>query len=204
MNLNTIGSNNQELKLDGYFYQLKKYETYPYYRNEYGGYQQDTTKKYSQIRILPLTLYSDGSVNSLYSFSGFQDNHAFNYRIKCSLEDNNTIENAFEHFECYLRNRPENKLFFINKKAEIWNQGIYKIEDNKITIQIFYNSIGDYYLYEENGIILNDTTFVLKKAKDYQTGKEYKIEKEYHFKKMNNMPKMESYILKNKKKFNKN
>lgn len=204
MNINSIGLTANELKLNGYYYQEKSYETYPYYRNEYGGYSQDKNKKYNQIRILPIVLYPDGSANKLSSFSGMQDNSAFNYGIKCSLEDNNTIESAYEHFECYLKNRPEDNYIFINKKAEIWSQGVFKTDENKIVLQIFYNSRGNYYLYEESGKIINDTTFILNKAKDFETGKEFEINKKYMFKAMGDMPKIESYILKNKNKFDKN
>jgi len=204
MNINDIGLTKNELKLNGYYYQDKSYKTYPYYKNQYGGYSQDSTKEYNQIRILPIFLDSNGSAEKQGSISGMQDNLGFNYIAKCSLEDNNTIESAFEHFECILNNRPESKLNFINKKAEIWSQGVYKVNGSEIAIQIFYNVMGDYHLYEERGNVLNDTTFILTSAIDYQDGKTFEIEKKYHFKEMNNMPKIESYILKNKNKFEKN
>jgi hypothetical protein len=194
MNINDIGLSKNELNLNGYYYQEQSYKTYPYYKNEYGGYSQDSTKEYNQIRILPIVLSSNGSAEKQGSISGMQENLVFNYKTKCSLESDNTLESAIKHFECLLNNRPENKLNFINNKAEIWSQGVYKVNGNEIAIQIFYNVMGDYHLYEERGTVLNDTTFILTSAIDYQDGKTFEIEKEYHFKEMNNMPKIENYI----------
>ena len=204
MDINKIGLAKNELKLNGYYYLENNHKTFPYYKNEYGGYSQDTTKGYTQIRVSSLLLYADGSAHKLGSFSGMQDNAAFEYGDICALVDSNTIESAFEHFECYLKNMPEDNYFFLNKKAEIWNQGVYKTNGDEIVLQIFYNVMGDYNLYEERGKILNDTTFTLTSAIDYQDGKTFEIEKEYRFRKMDTIAKIESYILKNKNKFDKN
>lgn len=198
MDINDIGLTKKELRLDGYYYQKGTAKTHPYVRDGHGGYYLDTSISYQQIRIVPCVLYSDGSVSKLGFYSGMKDNDAFNYNMKCSLLDNNTLESAFDHFECYLKNMKDKNY---NKKYSIWNQGVYKIEDGKIVLQIFYNVWGDYYLYEERGKILNDTTFVLDSAIDYQNGKTHDIHKEFHFNSMDNMPKIESYILNNKKKF---
>ena len=118
-------------------YQEKSYKTFPYYRNVHGGYSQDFTKEYIQIRILPIILYSDGTAEKQSSISGMQDNLAFDYKTKCSLEDNNTLKSAFKHFKCLLNNRTEDNYNFINKKAEIWSQGVYKTNESEIIFQIF-------------------------------------------------------------------
>ncbi|MFH6966597.1 hypothetical protein [Flavobacterium oncorhynchi] len=203
MSLNNIGDSNT-LRKDGYYYTESYVKTNPYYRNEYGGYVRDSTKTFYQVRISTLALKENGSAMKLGSYSGMQDNLAYNFGIKCDLPDNNTLESAFEHFQCYLTELKNKNLFFLNSKAEIWDQGIYKIENNAITIQIFYNTIGDYNLYEETGIIKNDSTFVLTNATDFQTGKKHEINKVYKFKKMKNFPDIDNYVLKNKKKFSKN
>ena len=203
MNINDIGLTNNELKLNGYYYLIKSYKTYPYYRNEYGGYSKDTTNEINQIRISPIIFDVNGSTEKQSSISGMQDNLGFNYLANCSLIDSNTVESAFTHFECLLKNHPKSKYNLINRKAKIWSQGVYKVNGNKITIHTFYNVIGNYHLYEERGIVLNDTTFVLTSAIDHQNGKKYDIDKEYHFRAMNNMPKIDSYILNHKTKFSK-
>ena len=202
-NLNEIGDS-IVLKKNGYYYLENYVKTNPYYRNEYGGYSRDSTIIFDQIRISTLSLKENGSAMKLGSFSGMQENLAYNFGVKCSLQDNNTLESAFEHFECYINKLEENNLNFINSKAEIWDQGIYKITNDTIKIQIFYNSMGNYNLYEETGFVKNDTTFVLTNVTDYQNGKKHEINKVYKFKRMDNFPQIENYILKNKKKFNKN
>jgi hypothetical protein len=203
LSLNEIGDSSV-LRKDGYYYTENYIKTNPYHRNEYGGYERDSTITFNQVRISTLSLTQNGSAMKLGSYSGMQYNLSYNFGIKCNLQDNNTLESAFEHFQCYVTELQKKNLIFLNSKAEIWDQGVYKIENNIITIQIFYNSIGNYSLYEEKGIIKNDSTFVLTNATDFQTGKKYEIKKEYKFKKMEDFPEIDNYILKNKKKFNKN
>ncbi len=195
------GDKQNQLKKNGYYYRAVDVETFPYYKNSQGVYSHDSTQPYRQIRIVPLTLFADGSAIKHGSFSGFNENLAFDFRIKCGLEDYNSQEAAFAHFECYVQNIPSQKLNFINKKAEIWNQGLFQVSNDEIKIQIFYNSMGNYYLHEETGKVINDSTFLLTKAKDFQNGKETQIHQIYKFRKMGNFPTIPSYILKHKSKF---
>ncbi len=205
ISLKSIGSDNKDILLDGYYYQEKTIQKGHYYKNKYGGYSEDSIK-YDQFRIAPLLLYSDGSANILYSFSGLQENTRFDFKAECGLLNNNSTESALKHFECYFRYgyEKDNKKDFISKKSQIWNQGVYKVSGSKITLQIFYNVMGDYYLYEERGKIINDSTFLLTNATDFKTKKEYEINHLYKFRKMTDMPSIESYILNNSNKFNKN
>jgi len=201
-NLNEIGDSNL-LKKNGYYYTESVEKAHPYYRNAYGGYSNDTTIIYDKIEISTLVLNENGSCMQLGIFSGMQENRSFNYEIKCALQSNNTKESALNHFECYFNKMSEKKLSFIKKNSDIWNQGVYKVFGDSIKIQTYYVSISIFYLYEEIGTIKNDTTFVLTNAIDYENGTKYKINKTYKFKKMDNRPEIASYILKNKKKFNK-
>lgn len=201
LDVNSIGIHNSSLRLDGYYYQELEVETYPYYRNQYNGYSQDSTKEFTQVRIVPRVLFPDGNAHSFGAFSGFQENSGFNFEYKCALFDNNTLESALDHFECYLNNLPEKYYNFMTKKSKIWGQGVFKTTGNEIVIQIFYNHMGDYYLYEERGDILNDSTFVLTTATDFHDGKSYAINKKYFFKQTDTLPVIESYINNHKKKF---
>ena len=204
MSINDIGDSKNILRKDGYYYMIKEYDTNPYFINEYGGYSKDTANKFKQINISTLALYKDGSAMKLGTFSGMQDNLAFNFNIKCNLDDHNTLESAFEHFECFIKNNQDKGLNFLNAKAEIWNQGVYKIIDNEITLQIFYNSMGNYFLYEEKGKILNDSTFVLENARDFQNGKDFRINKVFVLRRDDKFPYIPNYILKNKNDFKNN
>ncbi len=201
MPLDSIGVPNAQLKLNGYYYQEKSEEAYTYYRNSYGGYSQDSSKAFLQTRILPITLFKNGSVNKHGSFSGMQDNLGFEFS-QCNLTDNNTLSSAFKHFECYLTNPPKSRASFITKKAQIWGQGVFKIDGNTIVIQTFYNVMGNYNLFEERGTIVNDSVFKLTTARDYRTDQTKSIKKTYRFKAYKNMPNIESYILSHPTKFN--
>jgi hypothetical protein len=201
IDLNEIGDRQNKLRKNGYYYRTSEIETFPYYKNTYGGFSQDTTKPYRQIRILPVSLYANGSTIKHGSYSGLTENAAFDFGIKCKLQDNNSLESAFAHFECYAQNLPPKKLNFINKKAEIWDQGIFQVSNDEIKIQIFYNSMGNYYLYEETGKIINDSTFTLSRAKDFETGEEISINETYKFRRMDNFPDIPNYIIKHKSKF---
>lgn len=202
MPLDMIGTDNRSLKLYGYYYQEKEVKSHPYYRNKYGGYSQDSSVIFNEARIIPLILYPDGTAAAMDYFTGLQDNSAFDFKKTCALADRNTIESAFAHFECYLKNEEYKiRTNFITRKAQIWDQGVYRIENNKITIQTFYNLTGNYYLYEESGDIINDSAFILKRKIDFRTGKESEISRVYTFRNMPDMPKIESYILKHKQKF---
>ena len=202
MPINEIGDRQNKLRKNGYYYQTLEIETYPYYKNSYGGYSQDSTKPYKQIRLYPIILFANGSTINYGSFSGLAENSAFNFGQKCNLTDSNTLQSSIAHFECYMQNLPPLRLNFINKKAEIWNQGIFQVSNNEIRIQIFYNSIGNYYLYEKTGKVINDSTFSLSSVKDFQNGKEEKITEIFKFHEMNNLPVISSYILNHKSKFN--
>ena len=94
MSVKTIGQKSNELKLNGYYFRAVTVNKAPYYRNGYGGYSEDTTKKQEQIRVIPIVLYADGSAHIYSSFSGLQENSSFNYRVKCNLEELNTLQNA--------------------------------------------------------------------------------------------------------------
>jgi len=203
MDINEATINNSKFKLNGYYYHVNEIESYPYYKNQYGGYSQDSTKSYTKILIKPLMLYGDGSAYLPDHFSGMQDNLVFNF-ANCGLVNNNNIIGAQTHFECYVLNRPEKQYNFMNRKGEIWNQGLFKVDGNTIKLQIFYNVWGNYYLYEKTGHILADGSIKFIHAKDYQNNVEFDLEERYYFKEFMIEPKVESYIMKNKHEFNKN
>lgn len=205
LSLKSIGNDSKDICLNGYYYQEKTIQKGHYYKNEYGDYAEDSLR-YEQLTIVPLILYSDGSAKIMHSFSGLQEDRRLDFKTECGLLDNNSIESALNHFECYIKRGYEidHKTNFINKKSQIWDQGVYKISDSKITVQFFYNVLGHYYLYEERGKTINDSTFLLTNATDFKTKKEYEINHLYKFRKMTDMPSIESYILNNSNKFNKN
>lgn len=200
LDLNQIGDSTT-LRKNGYFYRELSVRTNPYFRNEYGGFERDSTITFNQVRIAVLALDPDGSAIRFGSYSGMRDNLSFDFGIKCDLQDNNTLESALRHFECHILQRDEQNIHFMNSKAEIWNQGVYKIDKDSIRIQTYYNTRGNYQLYEESGYIENDSTIVLTKSRDYAENQTEAIHKVFRFKQMDNFPQIDNYILKNRKKF---
>ena len=93
------------------------------------------------------------------------------------------------------------KVYFYNKKAEILDQGVFKVQNKEIVIQYYYVSMDAYQLAEERGRVLNDSIFVITQTIDHETGKVQAANDVYQFKRWEQLPKMDSYILKNPKKF---
>ena len=110
-----------------------------------------------------------------------------------------------------ITNKTVSDIFF--DKTSSFPMFIFSIPDGKLISKGYRGqksglhedfSVINYNLYEETGFVKNDTTFVLTNVTDYQNGKKHEINKVYKFKRMDNFPQIENYILKNKKKFNKN
>jgi hypothetical protein len=199
--LDEIGDPQKSLRLDGYYYYQYEVVNYPYDKNRYGGYSQNLKAPYNQVRIQPIVLNKNGSLEKIGSYSGLRENLTFDFKEYCYLSDENSLFSAQNHFECYIRIHPTDKSYFPHFKSEIWDQGVFHIKGNEIKLQVFYNVSGNYYLYEERGIISGDTAFTLTSATDFQDGKKHEINRTFVFKKMADVPEIPSYILKHRKKF---
>src|SRR5690606_28286487 len=68
-----------------------------------------------------------------------------------------------------------------NSNPAIGNWGKYKIVGQQITIQYFENFHGDYYLTEEQGELINKSTFLIKREYCYRTGKTSSINTLYEY-----------------------
>lgn len=79
INLDKVGDKLRPIRTDGYYYQERDKKTFPYYKNSYGGFSQDSTKPYLQKQIRPLTFYKDGSLLTFGFSTGFQENYMFDY-----------------------------------------------------------------------------------------------------------------------------
>jgi hypothetical protein len=193
INLNKVGDRLKPLCTAGYYYQEREEITFPYFKNQFGGYTQDSTKPYLQKQIRPLTLYKDGTLLTFGISTGFQENYAFDYSTNCELQDYNSFDNARKHFECDIRH--------YKNRYPIWGKGVFKTEENEIIIQYYVNWIGAYYLVEKKGKILSDTSFVLNKSFDYKLNKAKDINELYKFQKFDIKPDSTNYIMKHRRKF---
>ncbi len=193
INLNDSGDKLHPINTNGYYYQEKEKMAYPYFKNHYGGFSQDSTRQYQQKVIVPLILNKNGTVRTFGYSNGFQENRVFDYATECGLLDINTFENAKKHFECDIVN-DENRLM-------IWGKGVFKTEDSKILVQYYVNWIGNYYLIEKKGKILNDSTFILTESFDYKLNEKNSINELYKFEYYKNKPDSTSLITKHPKRF---
>ena len=190
INLDKIGDKLRAIKTDGYYYEERERKAFPYYKNSYGGFSQDSTKPYLQKQIRPLTLHKDGSLLTFGFSTGFQENYMFDYSANCGLFDQNSLDNAKKHFECDIR--------YYKDRYLIWGKGVFKTEKNEIIIQYYINWIGTYYLLEKKGEILNDSTFVLKKLFDFKLNESKDINELYKFQHFDIKPDSTNYIIKHK------
>ncbi len=193
LNLNKVGDKLRPIRTDGYYYQELEKKTFPYYKNKYGGYSQDSSKPYVQKQIEPLTLHKDGSLLTFGISTGFQENRFFDFFANCGLIDFNSIDNAKKHFECDIEHYED--------RYPIWGKGVFKTENDEIVIQYYVNYIGAYYLVEKKGIILNDSSFILKTRLDYYSNYRKDINEIYNFQHFDIKPDSTNYILKHKRKF---
>ena len=189
------GDQTKRIKLGGYYYREFEEETFPFYRNENGGYSEKKSEPYQQKLILPIILNSNGTVRTFSEKSGLKENLAFKFKQNCGLSDTNSIESAIEHFECQLNND--------NDRFEVWGKGVFKVNKSDIKIQYYINWIGDYYLREKRGKVLTDSTFILKEKYDYKLDTIYRINELYKFRGFKNKPDSTNFITKHPKRFGK-
>ena len=193
LNVNERGDLNNKMRLDGYYYREFEKKAFTYYKNEYGGYSENKSEPYQQKLIEPIILNSNGAVRTFSYMSGLQENLVFDFGQNCGLSDLNSTKSAIKHFECQLNNDKD--------RYEIWGKGVFKADDSNILIQYYVNWIGDYYLQEQKGNILTDSTFVLTERYDYKLDTTYQIKELYRFRKFKNKPDSTSFITKHPKRF---
>jgi hypothetical protein len=153
---NKIGLNNNNLKINGYYYTKHIDIKIP----------RDTIKY-----IAPLVLFENGSAFR-YDYVGngkgiskrsFGDTTCF-----LNEEGKKNFSNITEYFACLLPSLEFKEVYTV-----------YAVYDRIIKIQRKYKK----YLREETGIIINDSTFVINKVIDYTNKEMNDVEEIYFFKK---------------------
>lgn len=193
LNVNERGDKYNLIKTEGYYFREIEKEAFPYYQNEFGWVSEDESAPYLQKCIEPLILNKNGTVRTFNEQAGFQENLVFNFNRNCGLIDSNSTESAKQHFECQLKNDED--------KYSIWGKGVFKIDSSGILIQYYINWIGNYYLQEKSGKILNDSSFILVKRFDYYLNKADTINELYQFQKFDKKPDSTNFITEHPKRF---
>ncbi|WP_179004721.1 hypothetical protein [Winogradskyella forsetii] len=194
---NTITS--QILTLDGYYYAELERDVL----NTSDNIKSDVIKYLSVFFI-----YKDGFVVHIDEINGLSNYYCAEKELK-----ENTYENAHEVIELMLQsqNSEEKRIKRICdfNPNDISNKGLAEIEKDSLKIQYYRmegqsprpDSFNSYYLYELNGIIKSDTSFMVKSKTAFRENKT-KIENiTYKFKQTDKKPKIDNFFKKNKKQF---
>jgi len=95
------------------------------------------------------------------------------------------------------------------KPNDINRKGLAKLDNNNIKIQ-HYNiemqnptkdSFNSAYLYEQNGTIESDSSFVIKSETEFRTNKKTTKNQIFKFRKTNQKPNIENYFKMNRNRF---
>ena len=199
--INKIPEN--KLKLDGYYYREFEsdmdWENPPYHYKKY--ITETGITKFKTLNSL--FIYSDGFTFVLSGIDGLS-----NYYCAEGIIFENSYENAHRNIQLMieaqkskdkkLRRRCDFEPDYIN------NKGLTEIIGDKIRIQHYQaemqipdkDSFNSYYLYEMNGIIKNDTTFVINEIKNYRTDSIIKVNYIYKFRRNIQKPEISNYFKK--------
>ncbi|WP_185226175.1 hypothetical protein [Chryseobacterium indologenes] len=194
-----IGSvNKSNFETEGYYYNIKTDTLYYKHDLQRNGTYNKEKSYYYPIKYLRCLFFSkDGFVLQ----KDFTTPHVYN---QDSVKYYN--ENLISIFEKKLTSTynvegPVKKkdLWFFNKKAQIWNNGIYKVRGDSIEMQLYKNVLGNYYLVRYSGVY-KKRSLVFTKEYAYKENKIYHDNLIYEFKKFN-IATISNYIRENPKKF---
>jgi len=144
------------------------------------GYFYSEFRKNKTNYIKPYILYSNGTVLS-FDYSGkSRSEEAYNQIKKlglyiCLLKPESDYEDILKFFECKIQNKLYHKT----------TSSVYQIFNDTIKIQTYTSNNR---LLEKNGIVLNDSVFVLKKEYNYKKNKIKTINKIYKFRAFDKKP----------------
>ena len=195
----------QQLKLDGYYYAELEYE--------YGENPPSFIDKYirekgtNKIKYLSVFfIYDDGFVINVNSIDGLS--HYY-----CAEKDlyENTYESAHKTIELMLETQnstnKRTKRICGFKPADINNKGLAKIENDTIKIQCYRiemqnpkgDSFNSAYLYEINGTIKSDSTFVINSETEFRTNIITSENTLFRFRQTKQKPNVGNYFKKGRK-----
>ncbi|GAB1308548.1 hypothetical protein KH5_12310 [Urechidicola sp. KH5] len=136
--IDKVGVHNSNLRIDGFYYQRKS----------------KIKSKNDTIRyISPIIFFKNGAV---FPFD-YIGNSSMTLRFKkgkkkCKLKPKQNFDTIINFFKCYSE--------IINSRDKY---PIYSVDGNVIRIQSFRNGL----IYERQGMVINDSTFVMYKSINY-------------------------------------
>lgn len=148
---------NTKLKTDGYYYSV---------------FDRDSIKTRNGGKgIYMFILLKDNVFH--YVKNGYGDDCGKIIELDCEIKKSEEMLNSYQNFSNKRKQ---------NKNYDIWNWGKYSTINDTIKIQWFYNKLGEYYLIEEIGVILDSTSFKIVKGIDYGRKTSQKVDKLFEFK----------------------
>jgi len=158
---NQIGIFNSPLKTEGYYYMEDIDTLYEYNRiGNSGAFEIDSSRYNTANTIIYWVFNKEGYISISSSITDFDVLIPFSElhsKIQKRLSEETNVN--------------EYKVHFFRKNVLVWCDGVFRAENNKIHIQFFYNSMGNYRLANLNGIVGDSTitaTFFNKKRGEYK------------------------------------
>jgi hypothetical protein len=151
--------------------QINQISTKGYY---YSIYNRDINSGYLGKGLRVKVLLNNGFIHNLKN--GYGDQCGYNINLDCEIKMSENMLNEYQNSTFKRANEKSSNI-------DLWNWGKYIISNDTIYLQHYYNRFGDYYLLEEQGRVLDSTSFILTKRIDYRTKKTETINEKYVFKK---------------------
>jgi hypothetical protein len=199
---------NASLKLDGYYFtelELEYDQEAPLYIDDYIAKTGVNKIKYLSVFFI----YEDGFIVNVGGVNGIS-----HYYCADKEDYKNTYESAHETIALMLNS--QNSFDKRIKRScgfspnDISNKGLVQIDDDAIKIQLYRiemqnptkDSFNSAYLYETNGIITSDTSFIIKSETEFRTNTTTPESAVFQFRQTKQKPNIENYFKKHKKRFN--
>lgn len=199
---------NQSLKLNGYYFTELELE----YGENPPSFTDDYIEKTGINKIKYLTvffIYEDGFIINVGGIDGLS-------RFYCAEKENyeNTYVSAHETIELMLetQNSDEKRTKRICgfRPDDIGNEGLAQINKDSIKIQLYRiemqkptkDSFNSAYLYELNGSVESDSSFVINSETEFRNNKTTSENQLFEFKQTKQKPNIENYFEKNMSRFN--
>jgi hypothetical protein len=198
---------NESQKLSGYYFaefELEYGENAPPYVDDYIKKTGINKIKYLSVFFI----YEDGFVINVGGINGLS-------RYYCAEKENyeNTYESAHKTIELMLesQNSTEKRTKRICgfSPKDIGSKGLVQIDKDKIKIQLYRiemqnptkDSFNSAYLYELNGTIKSDSSFVMESEMEFRTKEITPKNQVFQFRQTEQKPNIENYFKKNKNRF---
>ncbi len=186
------------LKLNGYYFAELERE----------ARSSDNTEETKIKCLSTFFIYEDGFIVNILGIDGLT-----NYYCAENETYENTYERAHKVIELMLesQNSEEKRTKRICgfEPNDIGNKGLAKVNNDSIRIQFYSiemqkpgkDSFNSAYLYEINGVIKSDSSFVIKSETEFRTNKATTENTLFRFRQTKQKPNIENYFKKNKNRF---